>query len=70
MQFTSEDLKPLKAALISGTTSVRIGDRTVSFRSIAELKSLIKEIEEAIEAEETQEVPKSAKNIQASWSKK
>lgn len=68
MQYTESDLEALKAALINGTSSVSIGDRTVTFRSVNELKSLIKEIEENISAQAS--TPKQTKMIQASWCKK
>lgn len=51
MEFTADDLKPLKQALISGVSSVSVsGGRTATFRSLAELKEIIADIEASIAA--------------------
>lgn len=50
MTFTESDLVPLKQALLSGVSSVTIQGRTVQFRSMTELKTLIAEIEKSIDA--------------------
>ncbi len=68
MTFTSADLVQLKAALLSGATSISSNGRTVTFRSQADIKKLIKEIEASIayEAEQTQA---NANKITATFSK-
>lgn len=45
MTFTSSDLDNLKAALLSGALEVTIGDRTVKYRSQADLIKAIKIVE-------------------------
>lgn len=55
MTFTTDDLVPLKKALIGGVTSVTVNGRTVTFASIKDLTKLINEIEANIKAAETPE---------------
>ncbi len=50
MQFTQDDLIPLKQALITGVTSISTNGRTVAFRSLSEIRSIIAEIEASIDA--------------------
>lgn len=70
MTFTTDDLIPLKAALLSGATSVSMNGRTVQFASIPELKKLIAEIEASIEAAENPTVtPINPNKITATFSK-
>lgn len=69
MTFTENDLIPLKKALISGTTSVSIGNRTVSFRNLNELKRLISDIEAKINADENPETELVPNKVVAKWSK-
>ncbi len=70
MTFTEADLAPLKAAYLSGTTSVQIGERTVSFRSLSEIEKIIARVEAAIEAEAHPEKPvANTTNIRGSFSK-
>ena len=45
MAWTSTDLDNLKSALASGELSVRIGDKSVTYRSISELRSAISTVE-------------------------
>ena len=48
--YTSADLQNLRKALTSGAQSVSVQGRTVHFRSVAELKSLIAEVEASLNA--------------------
>lgn len=50
MTFTTDDLAPLKAALLSGATSISANGRTVTFQSLGALRKLISEIESSIAA--------------------
>lgn len=45
MGFTQADLDALKAALVSGTLTVSIGDRTVTYRSQKDLIEAIKMVQ-------------------------
>lgn len=45
MSFTQEQYEALKAAIVSGTQSVTYGDKTVSYRSLAEMKEALRMIE-------------------------
>lgn len=70
MTFSEDDLIPLKKALISGTKSVSIGDRTVTFQDISELKKLINDIEAKIAQDADPDVvPTQPRTIQATWTK-
>lgn len=70
MTFQESDLEPLKKALLSGTKSVSIGDRTVTFLDITELKKLISEIEAKIAQDADPDVvPTQPRTIQATWTK-
>jgi len=51
MTYTEADLESLKKALLSGAQSVSVQGRTITFRSLVELKSLIAEVEAALNAE-------------------
>lgn len=44
--FTQTDVDNLKAALVSGASEVTIGDRTVKYRSQADITKLLKQAEE------------------------
>lgn len=39
--FTVEEIAQLRAAYVSGASRVTIGDRDISFRSLAELEAII-----------------------------
>lgn len=70
MTFTAEDLVQLKAALLSGATSISTNGRTVTFQSLKDLKKLIAEIEAAIKATEEPEVtPINTNKVVAKFSK-
>ena len=45
-RFTSEDLENLKSALVSGASSVMIGNRNIMYRSKEELLELIRMVED------------------------
>lgn len=45
MPFTLEQYQALKDAIVSGATTVTYGDKTVSYRSLAEMKELVKMVE-------------------------
>lgn len=64
--YTSTDLANLKAALATGAEDVQIGDRKIRYRSVAEIKKLIKEIQEDLEGAST---TTSANLIQATYRK-
>lgn len=49
LSFTQADLDNLKAALISGASSVTIGDRTITFRTKQELIDLIALVKSSLE---------------------
>lgn len=51
MTFQESDLVQLKKALLSGTQSISMGGRTVTFQSLEEIKKTIKEIEAKIAAD-------------------
>jgi len=68
MQYTEDDLNALKEALLTGASSIRIGDRQVNFRTTAELKALIKEVQDSLEIDEGS-TPVNVSNIKATWSK-
>jgi hypothetical protein len=70
MQFQESDLEPLKKALLSGVRSMSIGDRTVTFNSLAEIKEVIRDIEAKIAADaDPDAIPASARTIKASFNK-
>lgn len=45
MSFTLEQYQALKEAIASGVTTVTYGDKTVSYRSLSEMKELVKMME-------------------------
>lgn len=49
--YTQEDLDTLKEALVSGASSVTIGDRTVQFRSKKELLELIEMVKQQLDGD-------------------
>lgn len=49
--YTAEDLKNLRKALTSGAQSVSVQGRTVVFRSVSDLKTLLAEIEASLNAD-------------------
>lgn len=65
LTFTNADLENLKAALISGALSVKIGDREVTYRSQKEIIAAIKMIQEAIDGTASSDL----QNVKASFSK-
>ena len=65
LTFTNADLENLKAALISGALSVKIGDREVTYRSQKEIIAAIKMIQEAIDGTTSSDL----QNVKASFSK-
>lgn len=69
MTFTESDLVPLKQALLSGVSSVSIQGRTVQFRTMTELKSLIAEIERSIAASVPNPTTVKSNKITATFSK-
>jgi hypothetical protein len=48
MAYTTTQLAALQSALASGATSVAFEGRTVTYRSVADLKSAIAEVEAAL----------------------
>lgn len=69
MTFTESDLVPLKQALLSGVSSVSIQGRTVQFRTMTELKSLIADIERSIAASGPNPTTVNTNKITATFSK-
>jgi hypothetical protein len=47
-KYTQSDLENLRAALVSGATSVTIGNRTITFRSKNDLLDLIRMVEDEL----------------------
>jgi len=45
MAYTAEQLQALKEALANGVTSVRFGDREVTYRSVEEIQTIIATVE-------------------------
>lgn len=48
MPFSQEQYEALKEAIASGATTITYGDKTVSYRSLAEMKELVRMIEAEI----------------------
>ncbi len=48
MAYTTEQYTALKNAIATGTTSVSYGDKTVSYRSISEMKEILRMMEEEL----------------------
>ena len=48
MSFTIEQYTALKEAIATGATTITYGDKTVSYRSLAEMKDLVRMIEEEL----------------------
>lgn len=48
MNFTIEQYEALKEAIVSGATTVTYGDKTVSYRSLAEMKEILGMIEDEL----------------------
>ena len=48
MTYTPADLEALQQALISGERRVSFGDKTVEYRSVAELQSAIRTVAAAL----------------------
>lgn len=70
MEFTAEDLKPLKEALISGVVSISMsGGRTANFRTVEELERIIASIEDSIAASSPSPPPVTPNKIRATFRK-
>lgn len=69
MTFTTEDLEPLKEALLSGALTITANGRTITFRSQADILKLIGQIEAQIFQAENPESDTNPKKIKATWSK-
>lgn len=48
MPFTHEQYTALKDAIASGATTITYGDKTVSYRSLSEMKELVRMIEDEL----------------------
>lgn len=48
MSFTIEQYTALKEAIATGATTITYGDKTVSYRSLAEMKDLVRMIEDEL----------------------
>jgi len=61
LTYTADDLASAKAALVSGTLEVQIGDRRVKYRTQKELIELIQLMETAIAGSSAGASPKMIK---------
>ena len=57
MTFNENDLIDLKKALVSGVTSMTINGRSVTFRSLSEIRQIIVEIETNLKLQENANDP-------------
>ncbi len=48
MSYTQDDITKLRSAIAKGASQVRIGEEQVTFRSLAEMRSLLAEMETAV----------------------
>ena len=48
MSYTQADIDRLRAAMAKGASQLRIGEEQVTFRSLAEMRSLLSEMELAV----------------------
>ncbi len=48
MSYTQEDIDKLRSAIAKGASQVKIGEEQVTFRSLAEMRSLLAEMEAAV----------------------
>lgn len=48
MPYSVEQYEAIKEAIASGTTSVSYGGKTVSYRSLAEMKEIVRIIEDEL----------------------
>lgn len=45
MSYSQDDITALKSALAKGATRVKVGDEEVQFRSLSELRQLLRDME-------------------------
>lgn len=69
MTFSESDLTALKEAYLTGALSISSNGRTVTFRSLAELKSIIAEVEANLAIQEDPDTALPSNRITATWSK-
>lgn len=55
--FTQTDLDNAKAALVSGATEVRVGDRIIKYRAQTDIINLIQVISQYLDGVNTQTTP-------------
>ncbi len=48
MSYTAEDIARLRAAIAKGASQVKMGEEQVTFRSLAEMRSLLSEMEASV----------------------
>ena len=48
MSYTQDDITRLRSAIAKGASKVRMGDEEVTFRSLAEMRSLLAEMEASV----------------------
>lgn len=53
MAYTQDQYETLKRAIVNGVNSVTYGDKTVSYRSIAEMKEVLRMMEAELFPERT-----------------
>jgi hypothetical protein len=69
--YTDEQLQALRNALAKGEKRVTFGDKTVEYRTVAELKQAISEVEAAMHADAvaTGMYPRAARQIRITTAK-
>jgi hypothetical protein len=67
LSFTQADLDALKAALLTGATTVQIGDRTITYRSQKDLLAAMRMIENYLNGVDTDD--SGPNTIQAGFSR-
>lgn len=50
MSYTQDDVTKLRAAIAKGASQVKIGEEQITFRTLAEMRSLLAEMEASIAA--------------------
>lgn len=53
MSYTQDDIARLRAAISKGASQVKVGEEQIVFRSLAEMRSLLAEMEAAAEGGNT-----------------
>ncbi|WP_323041138.1 phage head-tail joining protein [Gemmobacter sp.] len=48
MSYTQQDITRLRSAIAKGASQVRVGEEQITFRSLAEMRSLLAEMESSV----------------------